>query len=161
MSCQLSLGSIWAWPGPRTMENNQSTRRVDSGPLSPNKTSLWCLLFLEAGMGGLPCSFPVTSLAPFQLSSPSPSNLHFVEICMWSQQTSRRTGESPEAGGKRDPFHFSLRILAQGKDTCCKKRIPSPVPISTPTPHLLILPIPGRPVTVPKTSSKTEHLGKS
>lgn len=39
-------------------------------------------------------------------------------------------GEFPEAGGKKDPFHFSLRILtiAQGKDTCCKKRIPSPVP---------------------------------
>lgn len=71
--------------------------------------------------------------------------------------------ESPEAGGKKDPFHFSLRILtiAQGKDTCCKKRIPSPVPISTPTPRLLILPIPGRPVTEPKTNSKTQHLGKS
>lgn len=24
------LGSTWAWPGPRTVENNQSTRLVDS-----------------------------------------------------------------------------------------------------------------------------------
>lgn len=162
MSCQLSLGSTWAWPGPRTMENNPSTRLVDSGPLSPNKTLLWRLLFLEARMGGRPCSFPVTSLAPFQPSSPSPSNLHFVELCI--------CGPSRQAGGwgspqrqeaKRTLFSFRILTITQVKNTCCKKRIPRPVPISTPTPHLLILPIPGRPVTVPKTSSKTQHLVKS
>lgn len=161
MSCHLSLGSTWAWPGPKTMKNNQSTRLVDSRPLSPNKTSLWRLLFLEAGMGGT--ALQLSCYLPGSISAQLTIPLKFAfcgNLYTWSQQTSRRMGESPEAGGKKDPFHFSLRIptIAQGKDTCCKERIPSPVPISTPTPHLLILPIPGRPGTVPKTS---QDLGKS
>lgn len=49
VSFQCSLGRNWGWPEPRTMGNNQSMGLL-AGSLTPNKTTWWPFLFLEAGV---------------------------------------------------------------------------------------------------------------
>lgn len=148
VSFQCSLGRNWGWPEPRTRGNNQSMGVLNSGPLAPNKTTPWHFLFLEAGVRAAVLQFPCYLSGSFSAQLPIPHFQDFQESCIGDH--SRQGGESLEAGGKKDPFHLSIRILtiARGPLSKGKERNPrlqEENPVYTPMLHLLILLIPGTP----------------
>lgn len=81
------LGLAWAKNSGKQLVN-QTCRFQGLCPRLKHHCGVSYFWNLEWGDG--PAVFPFTPLAPFQPSSPSPSNLDFVEICLHGP--SRQTG---------------------------------------------------------------------
>lgn len=117
---------------------------------------------------GQPCSFPVTSLAPFQPSSLSPL------IWIWGKAAvgshCRQRGEKV-SGGRRPkrPFLFTTGVLTIARGLCPKGKEPDASRREPRLPqhqhshtHLLDFSIPGRPCRqCQKISSNPQCLGES